>query len=655
MGITGWFITAALFMGFVPICIFGYYGISKTLNLLEENMADTLLTRTHWQVNRIEENLNMVMSDLVGLAELPSLTSYLGGRTSMKSDLENDFLEFNKANTDYCFTRFVDLSGQEVIRSNNKNHKFFLTSNSELQFLGNDEYFQKGSELTKGDIYISPIDNNKKDNDLQQMVIRLLTPVYLEDNKKGMLIVDLFASRFFKWVELPKTPFSSMLIDPEGQILYVQKNGNELPFEGTLEKGQFVNEVFHFLENDKLLSIGDDLIKTDWGKMVVRPVRVANLGNPQWFIATFFASSYFNSYLHNLKTYLLVSLCLVAVAGIIVAVLISKRFTKSIRNLYTGADLIAGGNYHQNIQMATGDEFEDLAEKFNRMRTQIKERYSQVLDSNKELSTELDWHKLEVRNLQEQLFRADKLAAVGELSMKLAHEIGNPLASLKTVTQMMAERYLENPSQAQNLNKIVSEVDRLNIFLKKFNNFAVMKEIEPVSCDLTQLVTDVNFFMKVQAREGNIKLEETFEEGPMNIFGDLQQMKQVLVNLTLNAIQATSGPGEIKVSLKNGNGKDCLCEIRESCFCRNKGIDISGNGMIELSVCDTGKGIAEKDIRKIFDPFFSTKSDGTGLGLSIVHKIVEKHKGMIRVFSKEGEGTTFRVYLPKHTTERKVL
>jgi len=238
--------------------------------------------------------------------------------------------------------------------------------------------------------------------------------------------------------------------------------------------------------------------------------------------------------------------------------------------------------------------------------------------------------------------------------MRLAHEIGNPLASIKTVTQAMSEDEFQENEQTEYYNKIVSEVDRLNSFLKKFNNFAVMKEVEPFPCDLEGLIHDVNYFLKIQAEEHGVRIEEIIEPDMEKILIDPQQVKQILINLILNAIQACENGGEIRISLKN-LATSCVCSLRDNgCFCEAKGLHSGADEFVELSICDNGKGMREEELIKIFDPFYTTKPDGTGLGLSVAHRIVEMHRGLIRVYSQKGKGTTFRIYFPKLLAEAKI-
>lgn len=655
MNITARLILLCLIMGLVPLTAAGVIGVFMAVNALEKNVTENMRSNTELQVRQITNNLDRIVKDAIFISDSLSLQRFIRGGSGLVADVEKDFLEFNMLHPEYYQIRYIGLDGYEMIRSNYKNQRFFLTSKDELQYKGDRYYFQKGISQNKKEVYFSPIDFNVEHSEKEmppQMVVRICTPVYADDAKRGLLVINLFAEHFFSWLALPKTPFTSLLLDESGKILLIEKNGNPPALEKPVGEGQYISEVFPFLGKDELQTMMKaETFLFESVIMVFHPIR--NAGNftvPALYLVTLFPKPYLAPDVIGLRLNFLILAVFVVLLGVVLGVTLAKRFTRPIRQLFMEADLIAGGNFDHELKIRTGDEIEDLANKFNRMRLQIREKRRQLEEWNQTLNRKLDWHITELRNLERQLYRADKLASLGELSMRLAHEIGNPLASIKTVSQALTEDIAEGNGQMEYLeeclDKITSEVDRLSDFLKKFNNFAVMKEAEPALCDLKELIRDVDFFLRIQASEHGITIQESYESDTGQALLDPQQIKQVLINLVLNAIQASKENGVIRVSLKNVNTK-CVCLIRENCFCSEHGRHPGAEEFVELSVCDTGQGIAEEELIRIFDPFYTTKPDGTGLGLSIVHRIVESHKGIIRVFSKVGEGTTINIYFPK--------
>ena len=225
--------------------------------------------------------------------------------------------------------------------------------------------------------------------------------------------------------------------------------------------------------------------------------------------------------------------------------------------------------------------------------------------------------------MERQLFHADKLVSLGELSAGVAHEIGNPLAAIKTVIQAMDEEMPFMGEQRKYMKRILREVDRLTLFLKTFSAFAHPSVNQSAKCRVDWVLKDVIFLVRNEAQKHNIRIDYTVGKNIPEVIIDSDQLKQVFINLILNAIQAMQDGGNISVSLGNLDGRG-----------------------VKLSVSDTGAGIPQEIIAKIFDPFFTTKPSGTGLGLSIVHRIIKENNGDIKVMSEVGRGTTFDVILP---------
>ncbi|OGP07364.1 MAG: hypothetical protein A2Z89_07865 [Deltaproteobacteria bacterium GWA2_43_19] len=233
--------------------------------------------------------------------------------------------------------------------------------------------------------------------------------------------------------------------------------------------------------------------------------------------------------------------------------------------------------------------------------------------------------------MERQLFHADKLVSLGELSAGVAHEIGNPLAAIKTVIQAMDEEMPFMGEQKKYMKRILREVDRLTLFLKTFSAFAHTGTTQSAKCRVDQVLKDVIFLIRNEAQKHDIRIDYTVAKDIPEVVIDSDQLKQVFMNLFLNAIQAIQGGGKIAVSITR----------------------LYGRG-IKVSVSDTGHGIPQEIIVKIFDPFFTTKQNGTGLGLSIVHRIIKENNGDIKVMSEVGRGTTFDVILPVVNNELRV-
>lgn len=235
------------------------------------------------------------------------------------------------------------------------------------------------------------------------------------------------------------------------------------------------------------------------------------------------------------------------------------------------------------------------------------------------------------RELDRQMFQMEKMATLGEIAMGLAHEIGNPLAGIKAVVQLMLEDRLED-SQREYLLRVQGEINRLAEFLRSFHGFAAPQEMHRVPCRLEQILEDVILWTRKEARTRRVSIEYApcCDEVPA-LWADHSQLKQVLLNLVINAIHAMPEGGVIQVGMCMGNlvlqSGDSVPRMR---FC----------------VCDTGVGIPAELQAKIFDPFFTTRLDGSGIGLAVVKKIVTQHGADIQVESSPGHGTCFALEWP---------
>ncbi|MBE0604387.1 MAG: PAS domain S-box protein, partial [Deltaproteobacteria bacterium] len=237
----------------------------------------------------------------------------------------------------------------------------------------------------------------------------------------------------------------------------------------------------------------------------------------------------------------------------------------------------------------------------------------------------------EMRRLKQEIARSQRLASLGSLAAGVAHEIRNPLSSIKGFATYFRERYRENPEDRQTAETMISEVDRLNRVITQLLEFARPLTMKRVPTSIQAVIRHALRTVEGQAREKGIVIETDLPTDIGDIPFDADRMSQVLLNLALNAVAATERGGKIRVSLAR-------CDDRT----------------IRVAITDTGAGIRQEDLPRVFDPYFTTKPSGTGLGLPIVQKIVEAHGGTIRLESEVGTGTTATLLLPSTIEEERV-
>ena len=249
--------------------------------------------------------------------------------------------------------------------------------------------------------------------------------------------------------------------------------------------------------------------------------------------------------------------------------------------------------------------------------------YQELKTFSRQMEEKIQKTTADLSKTEAQLIRSEKLAALGQLAAGFAHEIRNPLTSINILIHSMREKPPSGDSYKEDFKVIEEEIHRINEIVDQFLRFA--KPAPPLleKTEVSSIFEETLQLLRPQIEKQLIVVEKEFQPLPI-ILIDREQMKQAILNLLLNAIQAMPGAGHL--TLKGQNSED--------------------GQWIHLSIQDSGVGIPGEDMNKLFDPFFSTKEGGMGLGLSIAHRIIDQHHGKIEVESTLGEGTLFTVWLP---------
>jgi signal transduction histidine kinase len=284
------------------------------------------------------------------------------------------------------------------------------------------------------------------------------------------------------------------------------------------------------------------------------------------------------------------------------------RFTRPIANLSYAARQVADGNLSVRVpDNGRTDEMGQLAQRFN------------------EMTSELEKSKV----LEEQLQQAEKSAVIGRLGSAIAHEIRNPLNFINLTLDHLRSKFVpQEQDKAASFTKLIgqikSEVARINQQISDFLNYSRPAKVDPRPIEARQVVEDSLRLVEAQAAENDIRISVVEHENVPQVHGDPEFLRSVFNNLFINAMQAMGNEGG------------------------NLNVKISpDDGFVRFEIADTGRGISQENLEKIFEPYFSTKETGTGLGLAIVQKIVDVHNGTINVESEEGDGTRFTVKLPR--------
>jgi len=298
--------------------------------------------------------------------------------------------------------------------------------------------------------------------------------------------------------------------------------------------------------------------------------------------------------------------------GLFIIFVITTRMTRPIEKLTVAAKRIEGGDLQYRVSIDRNDEIGSLAKAFDQMAERLMQR------------------DRELKQSQDTLRRADRLSSLGLLTAGLAHEIRNPLVAIRTFTQLLPERY-DDPEFREGFQGLaLKEVDRICGLITDLLTFARPSKPNIAPENVADVVDNIARILESQAKEKGVAIVREFGADLPKAWIDREQMKQVFMNLILNAIQAMKGTGTVTLV--------------------SRAVSVNGNqpaaDFVQIEVKDTGVGIPEENLQHIFDPFFTSKDEGSGLGLAVSYQIVKEHGGFVTVDSKVGMGTSFFVHVP---------
>ena len=239
------------------------------------------------------------------------------------------------------------------------------------------------------------------------------------------------------------------------------------------------------------------------------------------------------------------------------------------------------------------------------------------------------------RDRLKRMYRTDRLAVLGELAAGAAHEIKNPLTSIRSTIQYLSNDFDVESEKGQMMHELLNETERINKIVQGLLSFARPSELNSMEINLEQLINQTLLLVNNTLKKQRIEVEFEYFTEQTTIMGDAEQLKQVCLNIILNAVEAMkendeSHPRTLYISMEEGT----LIDVRSR--------------YLLISFEDTGKGIDGENIENVFNPFFTTKEEGTGLGLAICYGIINRHKGELEVRSTLGKGTCFTIKLPQH-------
>lgn len=320
---------------------------------------------------------------------------------------------------------------------------------------------------------------------------------------------------------------------------------------------------------------------------------------------------------------------LITVAVIVLGYILSRSIARPILRLRSLSQAVAAGDLDQKTGLSRPDEIGDLADAFDVMTQHLRERtaeaarlYAETVQRNNELAD----INARLQSAQQQLIQSEKLAAVGQLTAGIVHDVKNPLAVIKGLAESLQEEPGIEAGVHKDLSVIRESAAKANQIVSDLLKFSRQSTPEMQHQDLRATAEAALRITAYLARQAHVQVIADLPGQSVLVTYDAQQIEQVLINMIQNAIQAMPHGGTLRMSLSQAGEA------------------------VALAVQDTGVGIPPENLRRVFDPFFTTKpeGEGTGLGLSVSYGIITHHRGRIDVKSTVGQGTTFTILLPTH-------
>jgi len=430
------------------------------------------------------------------------------------------------------------------------------------------------------------------------MAIRAVSPIENGGKIIGVLMIgSLFSSDFAEHIKL-LTGMENGIYRENGKVMSTYRGYDYLP-----------EEVLSQLRANETVFIRNAQLNEESSYFMLKPLFLKK--NSYWGALSLGVSQREEKrYLRYSENLLYLMIGIGVLLAFVIYVFLARNINTSLVKILAGMDGLNIDRFDTRIELASKDEFGLIAESFNR------------------LVRKLSLYSQRIQKLQDDMIKSAKLATAGQMAAGLAHEIRNPLSSIKMMAQILRERYLKGSDGRNEILTILEESERLNDLIKDMLEFARPSPMRFSHHDANDIVESILNLFRYNTEHQNIKVITRLDRSIPPLFLDREKFRLAVMNLVINAIQAMPRGGILEV----------VTERRR-------------NGRVLFRFCNDGQEISAKNLNVIFEPFFTTKKEGTGLGLAIVKMIVERHFAAIEVRSGKKQ-TCFSILVPDNLEQR---
>lgn len=526
----------------------------------------------------------------------------------------NDFMRPIVANERIDLLAAVDAAGQEIVSFGKDPEENTLHVQQGVNFSGLAGLSKvlAGSSDEQGDKYVDLVS-------LEGVGPVLFTsgPVRDQENRlAGAVLVGSYIENIL--VRIKKQSLADVvMVDMQGNLIGTTLEGNEEGFALITALVRTMNSDTQTLAFD--VNLNQRPSQVAYSHLMIRGQQIG-------WIGVIGNSDYLVSPAANSRNLLIALFSIGTAAVILIGFLQARNIAKPISQLRAMSQAVAGGNLDQSIKIRRNDEIGALGEAFDTMTMHLRERtaeadrlYEESLRRNKELAEA----NARLKSAQIQLVQSEKLAAIGQLTAGIVHDVKNPFAVIMGMAEVLGDDEGLDEDTRHGLKVIRESAVKGNNIVSDLLKFARQSQPEMLTTDLRETLQAALRLTAYLTRRCQTSI--SLPESPLLATYDARQIEQVLINIIQNAVQSMPEGGELTIR---------MVEVNEDA---------------QIMIQDNGCGIAEENLQRIFDPFFTTKSEGegTGLGLSVSYGIIANHHGRIMVDSTLGKGTTFTIHLPK--------
>jgi two-component system NtrC family sensor kinase len=323
------------------------------------------------------------------------------------------------------------------------------------------------------------------------------------------------------------------------------------------------------------------------------------------------------------KGFVLVTVTMLFAIAIFLRTIIHRMVNRPLKEILQHTRRVGELRFDSRVDLPHDDELGELANYLNEMTAQLKTAQHQLAGLAENLEVKVEERTRELKQMQAQLIRSEKLASLGEIVAGIAHELNNPLTGILVLSSLIQKKTDLDPTLQEDLATVVHESKRCARIVKGLLDFSRVGTPQKSLADVNRIMDSTLAIIGTQSIFHDVVFDKRYAPDLPPVMVDANQIEQVFINVLLNAGQAMSSGGRLTLTTRAAGAEVCV------------------------GIADTGCGIPKEHVGRIFDPFFSTKeSKGTGLGLSVSYGIVENHGGRIEVESQPGVGTAFTIHLP---------